>query len=207
MGHELLGWARVGTMFPSLLPPKPRKPLPEILRPDLLTSNGQDLATQVIITSSFLYFLNNNGKICLTISLAASEAEVTLDQVSKHLFLYVVDSKLPPLHMSNEFLGRLSRKRSYYRAGSRSRFHMELESVTAVERLDVVAVDEARPRRAGIERALFADAAMDAVHAFTYGIPRTINKLCTTCPMRARLQNSQLIDDQMVNFFIEREIL
>jgi hypothetical protein len=194
-------------MFPPLLPPKPRKPFPEILRPDLLTFNGQNLATQVIIISTVLLLFNNNGKICLTTVLTAGEAEVTLDQVSKHLFLYVVDSKLTPLHMSNEFLGQLSQKRSNYCADSRHRFHMELESVTAVERLDVVAVDEAHLRRAGMERALFTDAAMDAVHAFTYGIPRTINKLCTTCLMHARLQNSQLIDDQMVNFIIEREIL
>ena len=75
------------------------------------------------------------------------------------------------------------------------------------DRAETAAYLQARLRRAGMERAVFTEAAVDAVFEFTSGVARRINKLCAICLMHGGLRRAQLIDDDMVNFIIDSEMM
>lgn len=58
---------------------------------------------------------------------------------------------------------------------------------------------------AGVTNALFTDAAIEAIHEYTQGIPRKINNVCIACLLAGCSQRKRLIDDHMVREVIENE--
>ncbi len=56
-------------------------------------------------------------------------------------------------------------------------------------------------------RDLFTDKAMDEIHRVSTGIPRVINRICEKCLMYAYQQQKRLIDDYMVKYVVEHEML
>ena len=60
---------------------------------------------------------------------------------------------------------------------------------------------------AGGRRDLFTDRAVDDIYSESTGIPRSINRICEKCLMYAYQQNKRLIDEHMVRFVIEHEML
>ena len=59
---------------------------------------------------------------------------------------------------------------------------------------------------AGSNANIFTDAAITAVFAFSDGLLRKINNLCSLCLMHAAETNKRIIDDHMVNLIIESEL-
>ena len=60
---------------------------------------------------------------------------------------------------------------------------------------------------AGGRQDLFTDRSMDDIYRESTGIPRSINRICEKCLMYAFQQNKRLIDEHMVRFVIEHEML
>ena len=60
---------------------------------------------------------------------------------------------------------------------------------------------------AGGRQDLFTDRAIDDIYRKSTGIPRSINRICEKCLMYAFQQNKRLIDEHMVRFVIEHEML
>lgn len=60
---------------------------------------------------------------------------------------------------------------------------------------------------AGGRQDLFTDRAIDDIYRKSTGIPRSINRICEKCLMYAFQQNKHLIDEHMVRFVIEHEML
>lgn len=54
---------------------------------------------------------------------------------------------------------------------------------------------------------IFTDAALDDIYKESTGIPRRINRICEKSLMYAFQQNKHLVDDHMVRFVIEHEML
>jgi type II secretory pathway predicted ATPase ExeA len=59
---------------------------------------------------------------------------------------------------------------------------------------------------AGAQRDIFTDGAIDAVFKFSTGLPRLINRACSSSLIYAMQQRKQLIDDHMVKFIVESEL-
>ena len=59
----------------------------------------------------------------------------------------------------------------------------------------------------GCEQELFTDKAIDEIHKASGGIPRIINRICDKALMYAFQQQKRLIDDHMVTFVVEHELL
>jgi general secretion pathway protein A len=60
---------------------------------------------------------------------------------------------------------------------------------------------------AGGRKDLFTDRAVDDIYSESTGIPRSINRICEKCLMYAYQQNKRLIDEHMVRFVIDHEML
>ena len=54
---------------------------------------------------------------------------------------------------------------------------------------------------------MFTDRAMDVIYRESTGIPRSINRISEKCLMYAFQQNKRMIDENMVHFVIEHEML
>ena len=54
---------------------------------------------------------------------------------------------------------------------------------------------------------LFTEGAMDEVYKYSTGIPRMINRICDKSLMYAFQQQKRLIDDHMIKFISENEML
>ena len=55
--------------------------------------------------------------------------------------------------------------------------------------------------------AIFTSKALDEVHKASKGIPRIINRICEKTLMYAYQQQKRLIDDYMIRFVVEHELL
>lgn len=60
---------------------------------------------------------------------------------------------------------------------------------------------------AGGTREIFTSRALDEIHHSSTGIPRTINRICEKSLMYAFQQQKRLIDDHMVRYVVEDEML
>ena len=60
---------------------------------------------------------------------------------------------------------------------------------------------------AGGRKDLFTDRAVDDIYSESTGIPRSINRICEKCLIYAYQQNKRLIDEHMVRFVIDHEML
>ena len=56
-------------------------------------------------------------------------------------------------------------------------------------------------------RQIFTDKAMDEIYRESSGIPRMVNRICEKSLMYASQQRKKLIDDYMVRFVVEHEVL
>ena len=54
---------------------------------------------------------------------------------------------------------------------------------------------------------LFTDRAMDEIYKYSTGIPRMINRICDKSLMYGFQQQKRLIDDRMVKYIVENEML
>lgn len=59
----------------------------------------------------------------------------------------------------------------------------------------------------GCTRELFTDKALDEIYRSSTGIPRMINRVCEKCLMYAAQQQKRLVDDYMVKYVTEHEML
>jgi len=59
---------------------------------------------------------------------------------------------------------------------------------------------------AGHPNAIFSEDAMKAVHSFSSGIPRLINRACTQSLVYAYQNRRAIIDDRMVQLVLEGEV-
>ena len=59
---------------------------------------------------------------------------------------------------------------------------------------------------AGCEKDIFSEAAIDDIFKFSGGIPRLINKACTSSLMFGAQNHKSIIDDRMIKLVIEREL-
>lgn len=62
-------------------------------------------------------------------------------------------------------------------------------------------------RYSGQERDIFTDEAIENVYRLSAGVPRMINRICDMSLMYAFQQQKRLVDDHMVNYVSEHEIL
>lgn len=60
---------------------------------------------------------------------------------------------------------------------------------------------------AGGSREIFTARALDEIHHSSTGIPRIVNRICEKCLMYAFQQQKRLIDDHMVQYVVEDEML
>lgn len=60
---------------------------------------------------------------------------------------------------------------------------------------------------AGGKTDIFTDKALDDIYRESPGIPRCINRICDASLMYASQQNKRLIDEHLVRFVIEHEML
>lgn len=59
----------------------------------------------------------------------------------------------------------------------------------------------------GCQQEIFTTKALDEVHKASAGIPRMINRVCEKALMYAFQNQKQLIDDYMIKFVVEHEML
>lgn len=59
----------------------------------------------------------------------------------------------------------------------------------------------------GCTQELFTDKALDEIYRSSTGIPRMINRVCEKCLMYAAQQQKRLVDDYMVKYVTEHEML
>ena len=60
---------------------------------------------------------------------------------------------------------------------------------------------------AGGKQEIFTDKAIDDIYKESTGIPRSINRICEKSLMYASQQNKRLIDEHLVHYIIEHELL
>ena len=66
---------------------------------------------------------------------------------------------------------------------------------------------ESHMRYAGGRQDIFTDRALDEVYKDSSGIPRMINRICEKTLMYASQQQKRLVDEHMVRFVSEHEML
>lgn len=59
----------------------------------------------------------------------------------------------------------------------------------------------------GCQQEVFTSKALDEIYKASTGIPRMINRICEKALMYAFQQQKQLVDDYMIKFVVEREML
>ena len=60
---------------------------------------------------------------------------------------------------------------------------------------------------AACDHQIFTDAAIDEIHKASLGTPRQINHICDKSLMYAFQQKKQLVDDHVVRYVVEHEML
>lgn len=59
----------------------------------------------------------------------------------------------------------------------------------------------------GCSQEVFTEKAVDEIHKASAGIPRMINRICEKALMYAFQQQRRLVDDYMIKFVVEHEML
>jgi len=96
---------------------------------------------------------------------------------------------------------------------------LKLQSFAAIrQRIDIVCAIghldrhqateyiQAHMEFAGCEKEIFSEAAIDDIFKFSGGIPRLINKACTSSLIYGAQNRKSIIDDRMVKLVVEREL-
>ena len=154
----------------------------------------------------------------------------------EYIVLYLSDSKLPPRWFYKGMLDQLGieefRFLLNYKFDSMSPMALVLAGQTELwdklrlqryaavrQRIDINCVlphlDRAETERyieshllyAGGKRDIFTDKALDEIYRESTGIPRRINRICDGSLMYASQQNKRLIDEHLVRYVLEHEML
>jgi type II secretory pathway predicted ATPase ExeA len=92
---------------------------------------------------------------------------------------------------------------------------LKLQSYAAIrQRIDIVcclghlAIEyiKAHLEYAGCAKEIFTDAAIDDIFEFSGGIPRLINKACTSSLIYGAQNRKSIIDDRMIKLVIDSEL-
>jgi type II secretory pathway predicted ATPase ExeA len=75
-----------------------------------------------------------------------------------------------------------------------------------LDRIQTIEYVKAHLLFAGCEKDIFSEAAIDDIFKFSGGIPRLINKACTSSLMYGAQNHKSIIDDRMIKLVIEREL-
>jgi len=95
------------------------------------------------------------------------------------------------------------------KTGSFAAIRGRIDVVCAIGSLDRIQTTEyinSHLSFAASDREIFTEAAIDDVFAFSGGIPRLINKVCTLALMYGAQNRKTIIDDRMVKLVIESEL-
>ena len=79
-------------------------------------------------------------------------------------------------------------------------------SVGHLDRIQTAEYIAAHMAYAGCDKDVFSEAAVDDIFGFSGGIPRLINKACTSALMYGAQNRKSIIDDRMVKLVIEHEL-
>jgi len=75
-----------------------------------------------------------------------------------------------------------------------------------MDRLQTTEYIKAHMDFAGCEKEIFSEAAIDDIFKYSGGIPRLINKACTSSLIYGAQNRKSIIDDRMVKLVVEREL-
>jgi len=124
---------------------------------------------------------------------------------TRFLLNYKMDSQNPMALIivgQSELRGILS-KDVYEPISQRIDFRYKLPVFDRVQTQDYI---WAHMSYAGEQRQIFTDSAVSAVYAYSGGLARKINKVCTLSLMYAAQQSSRSIDENLISFVIEQEL-
>ena len=96
-----------------------------------------------------------------------------------------------------------------FKLQSYAAIRQRIDVVCAVGRLDRVQTDEyikTHMEFAGCNKEVFSEAAIDDIFKFSGGIPRLINKTCTSSLIFGAQNRKSIIDDRMIKLVIESEL-
>jgi type II secretory pathway predicted ATPase ExeA len=82
-------------------------------------------------------------------------------------------------------------------------FRCRLKPLTMVETSEYI---KKQLIYAGVQKSIFTDGAAKEIYAFSFGLPRLINKVCVSCLMSAFSHNIDTIDVDNVKNVIEQEL-
>jgi type II secretory pathway predicted ATPase ExeA len=92
---------------------------------------------------------------------------------------------------------------------SHAAVRQRIDVVCAVGHLDRTQTDEyirVHMEFAGCHKDIFSDSAIDDIFKFSSGIPRLINKTCTSSLIFGAQNRKSIIDDRMIQLVVEREL-
>ena len=145
-----------------------------------------------------------------------------------YIVLYLSDSKLTPRWFYKGLLDQLGLESRFYRGDSKRQLQQEIEIIRGVQHKKVVCIlDEAHlyctlphldrseteqyigshMAYSGCSQEVFTEKAVDEIHKASAGIPRMINRICEKALMYAFQQQRRLVDDYMIKFVVEHEML
>ena len=125
----------------------------------------------------------------------------------KYLLLYLSDSKLTPRWLYAGLLGQLEQKlklQAYEAIRQRIDMNIVLGRLDRAETGKYIAAHMAY---AGAGKEIFTSGAEDEVYKISAGIPRMINRVCEKALMYACQQQKRLLDEHMVRFVADHEML
>ena len=155
----------------------------------------------------------------------------------EYILLYLSDSKLTPKWFYKGLLEQLGMESGFYRGDAKRQLLKAIEIIQGVQKKRVVCVlDEAHlldkemleefrfmlnyhfdsesPMALVLcgqtelwEKDVFTDNAIDKIYQISNGIPRMINRVCEKSLTYACQRQKRLIDDHMISFVAEHEML
>lgn len=80
-------------------------------------------------------------------------------------------------------------------------------TVPSLDRAECEEYIDAHMKYAGCTQSVFTDSAIDRIYQLSLGVPRMINRVCEKSLMYAGQTQKRLIDDHMVSYVTEHEML
>ncbi|MDR1510175.1 MAG: hypothetical protein LBS53_11110 [Synergistaceae bacterium] len=75
-----------------------------------------------------------------------------------------------------------------------------------MDRIQVTEYIKAHLKFAGCEKDIFSDDAIEDIFKFSGGIPRMVNKACTSSLIYGAQNRKSILDDRMIKLVVEREL-
>ena len=113
----------------------------------------------------------------------------------EYIFLYLSDSKLTPRWFYKGMLDQLLQR-------------IDINCVLPhLDRAETGRYIQSHLTYSACKTDIFTDKALDEIYRESTGIPRRINRICDGSLMYASQQNKRLIDDHLVRFVMEHEMV